>query len=110
MSNLDIDKIIVSKKVSFGKNGFKYLNSYKKDKKVKTLYVILSKISGYTGNYDNFDRRWWIVEKWKIWNKVSNDINKEFDNDLVYDEKYLRTKIKSYKGKKLFFTSIFRKM
>ena len=57
MSNLDIDKIIVSEKVSFGKNGFKYLNSSKKDKKVETLCVILSKISGYTGNYDNFDRR-----------------------------------------------------
>ena len=57
MSNLDIDKIIVSEKISFGKNGFKYLNSYKKDNKVETLCVILLKISGYTGNYDNFDRR-----------------------------------------------------
>ena len=28
----------------------------------------------------------------KIWNKVSNSINKELDGHTVYNEKYLRTK------------------
>ena len=35
----------------------------------------------------------------KIWDKVSNSIKKGFDGDPVYNEEYLRTKIKSYEGK-----------
>ena len=31
--------------------------------------------------------------------KVSNILKKEFDNKPVYNEKYLKTKIKSYNGK-----------
>ena len=41
-----------------------------------------------------------LLEKYnKIWEKVSDNINKEFDSEPVYNEKYLKTKIKSYKGK-----------
>ena len=35
----------------------------------------------------------------EIWKKISNIIKKEFDSKLVYNEKYLKTKIKSYNGK-----------
>ena len=35
----------------------------------------------------------------KLRKKVSNIIKKEFDSELVYNEKYLKTKIKSYNGK-----------
>ena len=35
----------------------------------------------------------------EIWEKVKNIIKKEFDTELVYNEKYLKTKIKSYNGK-----------
>ena len=41
-----------------------------------------------------------LFEKYnKIWEKVSNIIRKEFDSKPVYNEKYLKTKIKSYNGK-----------
>ena len=36
----------------------------------------------------------------ETWDKVSNTIKKGFDSEPVYNEKYLRTKIKFYKGKK----------
>ena len=35
----------------------------------------------------------------EIWDKVSNTIKKRFDIESVYNEKYLRTKIKSFEGK-----------
>ena len=35
----------------------------------------------------------------KFWKKVKNTIDKEFDSDPVYNEKYLKVKIKSYNGK-----------
>ena len=31
-----------------------------------------------------------------IWDKVSADIKKEFDNELAYEKEYLKTKIKSH--------------
>ena len=32
----------------------------------------------------------------KIWKKISNLINKEFDSEPVYGDEYIKTKIKSY--------------
>ena len=41
-----------------------------------------------------------LFEKYnEIWEKVKNIIKKEFDSELVYNEKYLKAKIKSYSGK-----------
>ena len=43
-----------------------------------------------------------LLEKYtEIWKKVSNIIKKEFDSKPVYNEKYLKTKIKSYNEKVL---------
>ena len=35
----------------------------------------------------------------EIWKKVNNIIKKKIDSKLVYNEKYLKTKIKSHNGK-----------
>ena len=41
-----------------------------------------------------------LLEKYNtIWDKVSADMKKEFDSELVYDKMFLKTKIKSYGDK-----------
>ena len=41
-----------------------------------------------------------LLEKYnKIWEKFKNTINKEFDSDPVYNEQYLKAKIKYYNVK-----------
>ena len=35
----------------------------------------------------------------KTWEKVKNSLKKDFDSEPVYNKKYLKAKIKSYKGK-----------
>ena len=41
-----------------------------------------------------------LLEKYnEIWEKVKNSLKKEFDSEPVYNEKYLKAKIKSYNGK-----------
>ena len=41
-----------------------------------------------------------LLEKYnEIWKKLENIIKKEFDSEPVYNEKYLKAKIKSYNGK-----------
>ena len=42
-----------------------------------------------------------LLEKYnEIWEKVKNSINKEFDNESLYNEKYLKAKIESFKKRK----------
>ena len=41
-----------------------------------------------------------LLEKFnEIWEKVKNSIKKEIDNEPLCNEKYLKTKIRSYNGK-----------
>ena len=41
-----------------------------------------------------------LLEKYnEIWEKVKNNIKKDFDSERVYNEKYLKAKIKSYNEK-----------
>ena len=35
----------------------------------------------------------------EIWEKVKNSINKAFNSEPLYNEKYIKAKIKSYNGK-----------
>ena len=41
-----------------------------------------------------------LLEKYNnIWEKIKNDIKKEFDSEPVHNKNYLKAKIKSYNGK-----------
>ena len=41
-----------------------------------------------------------LLEKYnEIWGKVSNNVKKGFDREPVYNEKYIKTEIKSYEEK-----------
>ena len=50
--DIDINKIIVSNKVSFGERGFKYFIGYKDNKKVRLLCIMLPKMTAYKINFD----------------------------------------------------------
>ena len=98
--------MLVSNKVSFSKKGFKYFIGYKYIKKVRSLRVILPKISAYRRDFDETKYMSFLIKNGKlletynkICDKVSNAIKKGFDSELVYNEKYLRTKIKSSERK-----------
>ena len=45
--NIDINKIVVSDKVSFGKKGFKYFIGYKEAKRIRLLCIFPPKMSAY---------------------------------------------------------------
>ena len=54
IKKVNVDKTIISNKVSFGKKAFKHFIDYKDDEKVKSLCLMLPKMSGYTL------LNWWI--------------------------------------------------
>ena len=47
IKNIDIDKIVVSNKVSFGKKSFKYFIGYKDAKKIRPWCIFHPKVSAY---------------------------------------------------------------
>ena len=49
---IDINKIVISNKVSFGIKGFKCFIGYKDAKKIRPLYIFLSKMSAYRRDFD----------------------------------------------------------
>ena len=105
IKNIDINKIVVSNKVSFGKYSFKYFIDYK-DAKIRPLCIFLPKMRTYRRDFDKTQDMSFLIkddellEKYnEIWEKVKNSIRKEFDSKPVYNEKYLKAKIKSYNGK-----------
>ena len=50
--NVYIDRIVVSNKVPFGKNDFKYFIGYKDGKKFRPLCVMLPKMRACRRNFD----------------------------------------------------------
>ena len=100
--DLDVDKILVSKKESYDtKNSLKYFIGYNDDDVLRPLCIKLPQIIGYVKNFDSNktmsfkvgDNK--LLKKYKkIWKKISNLLNIEFDSEPVYgdNDKYIKTK------------------
>ena len=94
LKKIDINKIVVSNSVSFGKKGFKYFIGYKDAKKNRTSCIFLSKMKAYRGVFDETNYISFIMkddkllEKYnEIWEKVKNSLKKEFDTEPVFNGK-----------------------
>ena len=97
---MDIEKVLISKKTSFGEKDCKYFIGYLHDNhKVNPLHIMLPKASAYVKRYDG-QTKWMcflnrdddLLEKYNtIWDNVSADIKKEFDSEPVYNKNYLKS-------------------
>ena len=74
--------------------------------KSETFCIFLSKMTAYRKDFDGTKyislliKDDELLEKCnEIWEKVKNSLKKEFDSKPIYNEKYLKAKIKSYNGK-----------
>ena len=85
LKDLDVEKVLVSSKISFGKKNYKYFIGYLyNDDKVKPLNIMLPKKGAYVKSYDE-QTKWMyflieddaLLEKYNtIWDKVSAVIKK----------------------------------
>ena len=111
IDDINIDKILISKKESYGKNGsfngiaFKYFIAYEDRDYIGPLCIKLPKMIGYVKCFDNNKTMSFKVTDnnpleiyTEIWKRVNNLTNIEFDSKPVYGvaDKYLKTKIKMY--------------
>ena len=66
IKNIDINKIEVSNKVSFGEKELKSFICYKDAQKVRLLCIFLLKMTPYRKDFDNY-----LLEKYnEIWQKT----------------------------------------
>ena len=75
--------------------------------KNRPFLMFLSRMDAYKRYFDETKYIYFLkikdhklLEKYnEIWEKVKNSLKKEFDSEPVYNEKYLKAKIKSSNGK-----------
>ena len=107
--NLDlvkVDQIVVSDKFRHNEDGFEYFINYKKDEIVKPLCIILPQMNGYIKYFENGGKnRSFIIkddtclDKYnEIWDKIKEKLNIKFHSMPVYDEKYIKAKVREFNG------------
>ena len=107
--NLDLVnlyQIVISDKFKHSDDGFKYFIGYKEDDIVKPLCIILPRVSGYRKCFENGARNMSFVirdddvlNKYnKIWNKIKKTFNIKCHSMPLYDEKYIKAKVRKFNG------------
>ena len=90
---------MIPNKIAFGKKSYKYVIRYKDNRRISHLCIMALETNGYVKMFDETKYMSLLKKYNDVWDKVSNIIKKRFDNESVYKEKYLKTKIKCYEGK-----------
>ena len=107
IDDIDVNKILVSKKEPYGKNNsFIYFIGYNDNDVIRTLYLILSQMTGYINRSDKNKIAMSLMVKDKqllknynkIWKKIEKLMKIDFNTKTTYgdDDKYIKTKIKTY--------------
>ena len=103
---VNIDQIVVSDKFKHNDDGFKYFIGYKEGEIVKPLCIILPQMSGYIKYFENGGKNMSfmvkddnVLDKYnKIWDKIKEKLNIKFHSMPVYDETYIKAKVREFNG------------
>ena len=91
INNIDINKIVLSIKFSFGKQDFKYFIGYKDNKEIRPLCILFPGMSIYK-RYSDKTKCMYFMIKYEIffdryltiWEKVSNLKIKKFNSEFIF--------------------------
>ena len=107
LSLVTVDQIVVSDKFKHSDEGFKYFIGYQEGEIVKPLCIILPQMSGYIKHSKNCGKNMSfmikddnILDKYnEIWNKIKEKLGIKFHNIPLYDQTYIKTKVKQLDAK-----------
>ena len=108
MEDININKILASKKAPYGKELTKYYIGYNNDDGIRPLCIKLPQMVGYVKHFQKNSSKDTITLSFnatnkkkytEIWEKVSSLISREFDSYPVYGDKYIGAKIRQYEDK-----------
>ena len=107
LTSVNVDQIVISDKFSHSDNGFKYFIGYQEGEIVKPLYIILPQMSGYIKYFENGGKSMSfmvkddnMLDKYnKIWGKIQEKLSIKFYSMAVYDEIYIKAKVREFDSK-----------
>ena len=107
LTSVNVDQIVISDKFSHSDNGFKYFIGYQESEIVKPLYIILPQMSGYIKYFENGGKSMSfmvkddnMLDKYnKIWGKIQEKLSIKFYSMAVYDEIYIKAKVREFDSK-----------
>ena len=108
LEGIDVNNILVSKKEPYGtKNYLEYFIGYNDNDNIRPLCIRLPQMTGYARKFDENATMSFIVKNnqlfkkyVKIWEIIEGLVKINFESRPVYgdDDKYIKTKIKTYAG------------
>ena len=88
---VDTNKIVLSDKFKHSDDGFKYFIGYLHDDNViRSLCIILPQMSFKIEDESVF------LKYTEIWIEIKKSINTRFHSQPIYDDKYIKTKVKTF--------------
>ena len=99
------DNIVVSYRIKHNDDCFKYFIGYLHDDDIiRPLCIILPQMSGYIKYFDNSGKKMSLkiedesvyLKYTEIWNKIKDILNVKFHSQSIYDDKYIKTKVKTF--------------
>ena len=103
---INVDQIVISDKFKHSDGGFKYFIGYKEGEIVKPLCIISTQMTRYIKYFENGGKDMSFVIKDddvlnkynEIWDKIKEKLNIKFHSVPVYDEKYIKVKVREFNG------------
>ena len=83
---------------------YKYFIGYSHDDVIRPLCIILPQMSGYIKYFDNCGKNMSFkiehesvcIKHTEIWNRIKNILDLKFHSQPIYDDKYIKTKVKTF--------------
>ena len=106
LDSVIVDQIVVSDKFKHSEEGYKYFIGYQEGEIVKPLCIILPQMNGYIKYFENGGKNMSFLiknsEVWEkyedIWNVIKNKLNIKFHSQPIYENKYLKAKVREFDG------------
>ena len=102
---VDMNNIVISKRVKNNNNDTCiYFIGYNYEDKIRPLYIILPQMIGYIKYFENGSKNMSFkiededvyLKYNEIWNKIKSILNVKLHSQPIYDEKYIKTKVKTF--------------
>ena len=107
LMSVNVDQTVISDRFKHSDEGFKYFIGHQEDEIVKPLCIILPQMSGYIKYFEKGGKNMSfmvkddnVLDKYnKIWSKIKEKLNIKFHSMPVYDETYIKAKVREFDGK-----------
>ena len=105
LSSAHTNNIVISYRIKHNDDRFKYFIGYLHDDDlIRSLCVILPQMSGYIKHFENGEENMSFKHEDEdvylkcneIWNKIESILNVKFHSQPIYDDKYIKTKVKTF--------------